>query len=380
LVTRPRKQNYEDKSNQTSRKKHKFFQIRQQTTAHPTKIQNPQPVFTVITSYSNTTVSLKGDFDIAMDENKQGKPPATNGNVDKTTKKNRKRRHRRIQNKSNTSRNNGGSLNSIKKTSKKTKSVDQNPQENESDSLSIEMITTLNWERPYRPVSIKAEERLLPLLLRYAEKERGMMRSHHYRRLESIRDACRENHITLDQALSLRRTHMMLLNPHITNTSPLHLGRTEDVRQSASLFENSIAQYLTRQGICFFTEEEQKSMVEEGQKTPPTPDFLLKDPVRLTCHESSCPIKWIEAKMFYGASTIPDGSKNAVGALLRTVRRYIEAHGPGAFIFCFGIGIRIKNLLEAEGAVVLDAKPLDLSEMRDHQRTWCANDRGQILP
>jgi len=74
------------------------------------------------------------------------------------------------------------------------------------------------------------------------------------------------------------------------------------------------------------------------------------------------------------ASTIPDGSRNAVGSLLRTVLRYVEHHGPGAFVFSFGLGIRIKTMLDAEGAFVLDSKPLDLGQMRAHQRTWCAND------
>ena len=167
---------------------------------------------------------------------------------------------------------------------------------------------TLKWERPFRPVSIEAEEKLLPLLLRYAEKERGMMNSHHPRRVQSIRDACRESYMTLDQALSMRRMHMMYLNPQISNTFQLHLGRP------AVLFEHSVAQYLSRQGVRFLSEEQQKH------------------------------------------------------------------HGPGAFVYSFGLGIRIKTMLEAEGAFVLDAKPLDLGQMRTHQRTWCANDRGHILP
>jgi len=240
---------------------------------------------------------------------------------------------------------------------------------------------TLRWDCPHGPVTIEAEEKLLPLLIQYGEKERGMMKNQHYRRFKSVRDACREHSMTIDQALSLRRTHIMLLNPQARNLSMLGLGSSDDVRQSATLFEDSVSQYLQRQRIPFFSEEEQRAMVKQGDKSPPTPDFLFKKTVHLQSSNNTVrPIKWIEAKMFFGASTIPDGTKNAVGALLGIAKRYMEAHGPGAFVFSFGYGIRIKEALEAQGAILLDAHPLDLRRMREHQRTWCANDGGQILP
>lgn len=252
--------------------------------------------------------------------------------------------------------------------------------DNVGEEINDNVDLTLNWVQPHTPVAIEAEEGVLPLLLRYAKKERGMMNRHQHR-IQAIRKACKKYSIHIDQALSMRRTHMMFLNPHL-NVPRLNLGTFEDVHASALLFEQAIAQYLTHQSIPFFTEEQQKAMVRKDRKTPPTPDFLLKSTACLSHHnnQSSRPIKWIEAKMFYGASTIPDGSKNAVGGLLRIVRRYVQTYGPGAFVFSFGFGIRIKQMLEAEGAVVLDARPLDLTLMKEHQLTWCANDRGQILP
>lgn len=259
-------------------------------------------------------------------------------------------------------------------SSKRTKRSKKNPKHRNSTSREIRYI--LRWERPYRPPAVEDEEKMLPLLLKYGEKERGMMKNQHYLRIKSIRDACREYRMTLDQALSMRRTHMMLLNPQLSFVSALRLGRQDDIRQSAKLFEEAVGQFLMRQGIPFFSEEEQRERQKANTKTKPTPDFLMKETVNL----NSRPIKWIEAKMFYGASTVPDGSKNAVGNLMRTAKRYVEAHGPGAFVFSFGFGIRIKQMLEAEGVVVLDAKPLDLQPMREHQRTWCANQNGQILP
>jgi hypothetical protein len=242
----------------------------------------------------------------------------------------------------------------------------------------------LHWGPPYNIPSVEAEEALLPLLLQYGEKERGMMYKQHYPRIKAIQNACKQHKIHLDQALSMRRTHMMLLNPNIPDISRLGLGQLQDIRQSADLFEEAVASYLRRNGIRFYTENEQKSMARrKGQRLPPTPDFLLQESIILKSSSSSSSpqrIHWIEAKMFYAASTIPDGSKNAVGCLLQTARRYVETHGPGAFVFSFGYGARIKSVLEAEGVFVLDSKPLNLKQMREHQRSWCANNRGQILP
>jgi hypothetical protein len=243
----------------------------------------------------------------------------------------------------------------------------------------------LPWGPPYNIPSIEAEEALLPLLIQYGEKERGMMCRQHYPRIKAIKNACSKYKIDLDQALSMRRTHIMLMNPNIQDLSRLGLGNMSDVRQSADLFEQAVAAHLRRNGIRFYTESDQRAMAQKkGQITPPTPDFLLEESIILESSSSplsySQPIHWIEAKMFYAASTIPDGSKNAVGCLLQTARRYVQTHGPGAFVFSFGYGTRIKSVLEVEGVIVLDSRPLNLRRMREHQRSWCANERGQILP
>jgi hypothetical protein len=318
-------------------------------------------------------------------DNKNGEGKKVNGNGGNTNKTHKRRRRNKPTAATNFDQTRNGSTN-IKNVDPPRHERDSTTSSNrielnkkETEIVDKKETTTLFWKRPHEPVAIASEEILLPLLIRYGKKERGMMKSHP-RRLGSIRDACRNNGITLDQALSLRRTHMMLLNPQVNNTFPLHLGRSKDVQESASLFEKSIAQYLAQQNIKYLSETDQKAMVAEGKKTPPTPDFLFDGPICLSSHQLVAPINWIEAKMFYGASTIADGTKNAVGGLQRTARRYVKSHGPGAFVFSHGFGIRIKTMLEAEGTFALDAKPLDLTEMREHQRTWCANDRGQILP
>lgn len=241
-------------------------------------------------------------------------------------------------------------------------------------------LIVLPWKCFHRIPSVQAEEALLPLLLPYGEKERGMMYKQYYKRIATIRDACKEHKIDFKQALSMRRTHMKLLNPDVEDIGRLGLGRLSDIRKSADLFEEAVAVYLQKHGIEYYTENDQKAIAKsKGERTPPTPDFLLKEPIILESFRHR-PIHWIEAKMFYAASTVPDGTNNAVGCLLSTARRYVQVHGPGAFVFSFGYGVRMKSVLEAEGVIVLDARPLNLKRMEEHQRTWCANDRGQILP
>lgn len=241
------------------------------------------------------------------------------------------------------------------------------------------------WQGPssdHRGVTTEAEEALLPILLRFGKKERGMMKNQSYGRVRAIRNACRQHGMRMDQALSLRRTHMMYLNPQIKSPSGLRLGLQNDIKRTADLFEESVAEYLRQQGIPFLTENDQRSMVKPDEMTPPTPDFLFFQKTVLQTHDrkKNHEIKWIEAKMFYGAATIPHGTKNAVGGLMRTAKRYLAAHGVGAFVFSFGYSSRLKEELESEGVLVLDANPLDVRKMEAEQRKWCGKENGHILP
>lgn len=189
---------------------------------------------------------------------------------------------------------------------------------------------------------------------------------------------------------------MKLLNPRVGSMAQLGLGENGDVRAAADLFERAVEGYLRGCGVVLRTEEEQRRMFREtagpGDRMPPTPDFMLPGDVDLVSLQSgdadgACVsvqrgvrINWIEAKMFYGASTVPSGTSNAVGNILPTAKKYIKNYGPGAFIFSFGYGSQLKAELEALGISVLDAHPLDLRQMQDHQKGWCANKKGQILP
>jgi len=85
--------------------------------------------------------------------------------------------------------------------------------------------------------------------------------------------------------------------------------------------------------------------------------------------------------MFYGASTIPMDGKSAVGSLVKTARKYVRLHGPGAMLFMHGYGEGLASILEAEGVLCLDCSGMvDLRAVEVHQRRWCADRQGNILP
>mmetsp|Transcript_14972 Transcript_14972/g.43252 ORF Transcript_14972/g.43252 Transcript_14972/m.43252 type:complete len:374 (-) Transcript_14972:71-1192(-) len=275
--------------------------------------------------------------------------------------------------------------------------VSQGGDNNKNNNSGTVTVPTLHWESPNSHPVIEAEESLLPQLLKYGKKERGMFRTKPSWLVERVEQLSRYNGIDLIQALSLRRTHMKLLNPGM-DMAKLRLGSNDNVRASAALFEEAVEDYLHAQDVPFITEEEQQRAHKEKNgihtKNPPTPDFIFPQPTRLrytttsdgaaadgTADDSSMPlINFLEVKMFYGASTIPDETSNAVGLIMPKLKRYVELYGPGAIVFSFGCGQRLAEKLASIGVVALDAHPLDLSQMKEHQRSWCADDTGRILP
>jgi len=263
----------------------------------------------------------------------------------------------------------------------------QKPRHGSTDLLS------LSWQNSYPIIPVESENALLPVLLPWGQTERGMIKTQPPFRVQKIRKACRLHGMQLEQALSLRRHHMKLLNPQAKSMTCLGLGNNNDIRGAAQLFENATYGYLKECGIPFLTEEDQKRRFYEKQKPgvnmPPTPDFMLTNPINLISVQAVNKdstgtefrqINWIEAKMFYGASTIPDGTNNAVGAILRTAKKYIENYGSGAFLFSYGCGSQLRGQLSDLGIAVLDSHPLNLEKVEEHQRRWCADKNGAILP
>jgi hypothetical protein len=181
----------------------------------------------------------------------------------------------------------------------------------------------------------------------------------------------------------------------------LGLGEDSHIRQSASLFEQAVANFLKDQGVEFMTEEDQRRNQQEilnnqmenvdGEpcSTFCTPDCLFNQPVSLCtkgrdhdtnrAHQSHHTIHWIEAKMFYGASVIPQGTNNAVGTVLERAKKYVHVLGPGAMVFAFGCGSDLAQQLENIGVQVIDSYPLNLTALREYQRSWCCNEQGEVL-
>lgn len=208
-------------------------------------------------------------------------------------------------------------------------------------------------------------------------------------RYKEIAAKCRHVNMRLEQALSMRRQHMHHLNPYKRMTS-LGLGKEEDIRESAALFEACVESYMRKCRVKFLTEQEQKASLPSGVPHQPSPDFMLLEPTLLsTCiplYNNQKPqvneyvIHWVEVKMFYGASSLAMNSKSAVGNILEKAQKYVGLYGTGAMVFMYGCGKEMAEWLLERGVVALDAHPLDVRQVESHQRTWCANKSGMILP
>ena len=219
-----------------------------------------------------------------------------------------------------------------------------------------------------------------------------MMKDQPEFRKKKVMKFCKKKNIQLLQALSLRRHHIKLRNPR-KSMQVLGLGKETDIRMAADLFETCVEEYLQKSNINFLTEEDQRKAFlqqsQEGEKQPPTPDFLFKESVQLNLFQkkngkrknrkTSRKINWIEVKMFYGASLISKYG-TAVGNITYTAKKYVSLYGPGAMVFAYGFGEGLESKLQSMNVTLLDAKPLDLTKVENHQKTWCADNTGMILP
>ena len=76
---------------------------------------------------------------------------------------------------------------------------------------------------------------------------------------------CKMHGISLNQALSLRRHHMKLLNPN-KQMRDLDLGSNDDILAAALLFEESVGNYLRECRIPFVTEKQQRNKFVSNPK------------------------------------------------------------------------------------------------------------------
>lgn len=268
-------------------------------------------------------------------------------------------------------------------------------------------IPVLRWPSPVDFVPLAVEEAMVDAMMkRHGKRERGMLKDKPPFVVNKFRRALQEvssslslpaHCMTLSQACSLRRHHIKMLNPFL-RMPQLGLGDEEDIQKSAKLFEAAVEQYLNRMAVQYLTESEQRTRLREAcQPLVATPDFVLPRPVllrKVRCSGTNRQkkeivveeriIHWIEAKMYYGASTIPAGNRNgAVGTVRSTAQKYVASFGPGAILFMLGCGEGLAAELAQLGVSVLDAaddSAVLLEDVFNHQRTWCANSDGSILP
>lgn len=257
--------------------------------------------------------------------------------------------------------------------------------------------TVLPWPFPDH-IPVAEEERLLAdndkILIHWGKNERGMWLHQPQFRMKKIMRHLRASRdstpqLTLTQALSLRRHHMKLLNPRL-NMEQLKLGSFNNIKAAADVFETVIEDHLRSLNVNYMNEHEQRKKFKP--KPPLTPDFLIKGDCRIKLsiagksaaageNEKLHPFKinFIEVKMFYGASTIPAGTPNAVGTILPKMQKYVERFGTGAIIFMYGFGVELAEQLNQVGVLALDARHIDLTRVEQQQRSWCTDKKGTVL-
>ena len=134
-----------------------------------------------------------------------------------------------------------------------------------------------------------------------------------------------------------------------------HVNQTE-THHAADLFEKVLCDHFTTNGVRFRTQTEllKEQVAIEGRPIR-TPDLLMLDHVEI----NGVPVAWIDAKHFYGANLSFQRKKTQ-----KQVNRYVEEWGHGAIIFRHGFcdGLKLK------GAILLDASPIDLTELIEHNK------------
>ena len=134
-----------------------------------------------------------------------------------------------------------------------------------------------------------------------------------------------------------------------------HVNQKE-THHAADLFEKVLCDHFTANGVRFRTQTEllAEQVAAEGRPVR-TPDLLMLDHVEI----NGVPVAWIDAKHFYGANLSFQRKKTQ-----KQVNRYVEEWGHGAIIYRHGFcdGLKLK------GAIQLDANPIDLTELIEHNK------------
>ena len=134
-----------------------------------------------------------------------------------------------------------------------------------------------------------------------------------------------------------------------------HVNQSE-THHAADLFEKVLCDHFETHGVRFRTQTDLlKEQVEAEGRPVRTPDLLMLDHVEI----NGVPVAWIDAKHFYGANLSFQRKKTQ-----KQVNRYVEEWGHGAIIYRHGFcdGLKLK------GAILLDASPIDLTELIEHNQ------------
>ena len=83
-----------------------------------------------------------------------------------------------------------------------------------------------------------------------------------------------------------------------------------------------------------------------------TPDFVFHSPLEI----NGTAVSWLDCKCFYGSGC----SAYTIRSLNEQAGRFNKKFGPGALVFAFGYS----NGLHIERTLLLDATPLDLTDLR----------------
>ena len=134
-----------------------------------------------------------------------------------------------------------------------------------------------------------------------------------------------------------------------------HVNQSE-THHAADLFEKVLCDHFEANDVRFRTQTDLlKEQVEAEGRPVRTPDLLMLDHVEI----NGVPVAWIDAKHFYGANLSFQRKKTQ-----KQVNRYVEEWGHGAIIYRHGFcdGLKLK------GAILLDASPIDLTELIEHNK------------
>ena len=210
--------------------------------------------------------------------------------------------------------------------------------------------------------SVASERALAPIVLRPGEFGRG--RDLPRRRLDEIELACAEHGMHIHQALSLRR-QLIRAKPggmRRVNMSSA-MGTQQGQAQAAKLFEDAVTTYLRSVGAQFHTEQELRALRGRSPRGGPTPDVVFTAPTRV----NGVRVNWLDCKLFYGSAMLSGNGKLPVGKLKSRARRYTHdaALGVGGFVF----GQSFCADLDVPECLLLDATPLNLSELQAFQNT-----------